>query len=109
MSKIAIIRIRGTIGVKETVKATLNMLRLYKKNYCVIVNDSPEYLGMIKKIKYYVTYGIIDEETEKILFEKRGEEYKGRIKDSKGKIEYKKFVDFNGKKYKPFFRLKLIF
>lgn len=105
MSKIAIIRIRGLAGIKKDIKDTLNILRLYRKNFCVIVSDSPNYIGMIKKIMSYVTYGEIDDETEKILFEKRGEEYKGRLKDLRGKIEYKKFVEFNGKKYKPFFRL----
>jgi len=105
MNKFAIIRIRGSIGAKETIKTTLAMLKLYKKNFCVVVNNSPEYEGMIKKIKDYVTYGTIDPETEKLLFEKRGEEYKGKIKDSKGKIEYKRYVEMNGKKYKSFFRL----
>ncbi len=105
MKKIAIIRIRGLVGIRKEIKDTLNVLRLYKKNFCVIVPDSSSYIGMIKKVKDYVTYGEIDDETEKLLFEKRGEEYKGRIKDSKGKIQYKKFVVYNGKKYKPFFRL----
>ena len=105
MKKIAIIRIRGLVRIRKVIGDTLNALRLYKKNSCVIVPDSPNYIGMIKKIKDYVTYGEIDDETEKLLFEKRGEEYKGRLKDSKGKIEYKRFVEFGGKRYKPFFRL----
>jgi len=105
MKKIAIIRIRGLTGIRKGIKDTLNMLKLYKKNFCVIIPNSPENLGMIKKIKDYITYGEIDDGTEKLLFEKRGEEYKGKLKDSRGKIEYKRFVSFNGKKYKPFFRL----
>ncbi len=104
-NKIAIIRIRGMTGIKREIKDTLNMLGLQKKNVCVIVPNTPAYIGMIKKVQSYVTYGDIDDETEKLLFEKRGKEYKGRVKDSKGKIEYNKFVELGGKKYKPYFRL----
>ncbi len=105
MKKIAMIRIRGLTGIRKEIRDTLNLLRLYKKNFCVIIPDLPVYVGMIKKVKDYVTYGEINAETEKELFGKRGQEYKGRLKDSKGKIEYKKFVVFGNKKYKPFFRL----
>ncbi len=105
MSKIAIIRVRGSINLSGKVKDTLNLLRLYRKNYCVVVEDNPSYKGMIKKVKDYVTYGEIDDSTYKELVEKRREEYKGREKDAKGKIDYKKFILVDGKKLKPFFRL----
>lgn len=105
MSKIAIVRVRGSVNLSGEVKDTLSLLRLYRKNYCVVVDDSPSYKGMIKKVKDYVTYGEIDDETYKELVEKRGREYKGREKDKKGKIEYKKFILVEGKKIKPFFRL----
>lgn len=105
MSKIAIVRVRGSIHLRRDIKDTLNLLRLYRQNYCVMVEDNPSYRGMIKKIKDYVTYGEIDDETYKMLLKKRGEKYKGREKDRKGKIEYKKFIVVDGKKIKPFFRL----
>jgi len=105
MKKIAIVRVRGSVNLRKEIKNTLNLLRLYRKNYCVIVEDNPSYKGMIKKVKDYVTYGEIDDETYKELIEKRGEEYKGREKDRKGKINYKKFILIENKKIKPFFRL----
>ncbi len=105
MSKIAIVRVRGSVNLSGNVRDTLSLLRLYRKNYCVVVDDSPSYNGMIKKVKDYVTYGEIDDETYKELVEKRGEGYKGREEDRKGKIEYKKFILAEGKKIKPFFRL----
>lgn len=104
--KIAIIRVRGLIGIRARIKDTLNMLRLYRKNYCVVVENSPSYLGMIRKVKDYVTWGEIDDNTYKILVEKKGENYKGRETDKKGKIKYRKFIEVNGKKIKPFFRLQ---
>ena len=104
--KIAVIRIRGGIGIRHDIKKTLNFLRLYKQNYCVVVPKTQSYLGMINKVKDYVTWGEIDEETFNMLVEKRAEEYKGRETDRKGIISYKrKFIVINGKKIKPFFRL----
>jgi len=104
--KIAVIRIRGLTGIKKDIKDTLNMLRLYRKNYCVVFYNVPSVMGMIKKVKDYITWGEVNEETYKLLFEKRGEEYKERETDSKKKIDYKnKYFVFNNKKYKKFFRL----
>jgi len=105
MSKIAIIRIRGSVNLRKEVKDTFSLLRLYRKNYCVVVEGTPSLMGMVKKVKDYVTYGEIDDAAYKELVEKRGEEYKGREKDSRGKIDYKKCILVDGKKMKPFFRL----
>ena len=72
--KIAIIRIRGSIGVKQEILDTLKMLNLTKKHNCVVVPNTPVYKGMLVKCKDYITYGEIDAETEKELQEKRGKE-----------------------------------
>ena len=88
--KIAVIRIRGSIGTKQPVKDTFKMMRLYRKNYCVVVEETASNKGMINKIKDYVTWGYIDDETLKVLKEKRGE--KTKTKEGK-EVE------------KPFFRL----
>ena len=69
---IAIIRIHGKVGVKKKIRNTLNMLRLYKKYHCTIIPNTKAYLGMIKKVKDYITWGEIDKETLKLLLEKRG-------------------------------------
>ncbi len=70
--KIAVIRIRGSIGLKKEIVNTFKLLRLYKKNYCIIIENTPYYIGMLNKIKYYATWGEINEETFKALIEKRG-------------------------------------
>lgn len=105
MSKIAIVRVRGSINSSRQVRDTFNLLRLYRKNFCVVVDDTPSNKGMMVKVKDYVTYGEIDDGTYKELLEKRSEEYKDRESDRKGKIKYKKFILVDGKKIKPFFRL----
>ena len=103
--KIAVIRVRGITGVRHDIKKTMEMLRLYRKNYCVVLEPTQSNLGMLKKVKDYVTYGEIDDKTYKMLVEKRGEGYKGREQSYKGKIKYKRFITKGGKKFKPFFRL----
>lgn len=105
MSKIAVVRVRGQVNLRRDVKETLDMLRLYRKNFCIVVENSPSFMGMVNKVKDHVTYGEIDESTYKELIEKRSEEYKSREKDKKGKIEYNKFILVDNKKIKPFFRL----
>ena len=90
VTKIAVIRIRGKVNLKKPVKDTLKMLRLYKKNYCTVYDATSNILGMINKIKDYVTWGEIDDETLKLLKEKRGE----KTKNKKGE-----------EIVKPFFRL----
>jgi large subunit ribosomal protein L30 len=69
---LAIVRIRGEVGVTEKIETTLKLLRLHKKHRCVIVPANLNYTGMIRKVKDYCTFGEIDEETVKELLEKRG-------------------------------------
>ena len=71
--KIAVMRIKGQVGIKRPVKETLSRLRLRKKYVCVVFESpSKEILGMVKKMKDFVAFGEISEETYKMLVEKRG-------------------------------------
>jgi|SRR3989344_1355707 len=72
MRKIAVIRIRGSFGVRKDIKDTMNMLRLYNKNHCIVIDNSPNNIGMLKKVKDYITWGEINEKTFKELMSKRG-------------------------------------
>ncbi len=78
--KLAIIRIRGEAGVKKKIKDTLSMLRLYKKNSCVVVDKTPVFIGMAKIVKDYTTYGEIKKEVLDLLMKKAKKDHKGRIK-----------------------------
>lgn len=91
---------------KDSVE-TLNRLRLRKKYSCVVINPGKEQMGMIKKIRNYVAWGEIDDETFRELIEKRG-----KLIDKTKKLDAKKVSEeiTGGKKYldlnlKPFFRL----
>ena len=68
----AVVRVRGNINVRKSIKDTLKMLRLNRINHCVIIPESKEYNGMLKKVKDYVTWGEITEELLKEILISRG-------------------------------------
>ena len=47
------------------------MLNLQKRNACIILENNPVNMGMIKKVQNYVTYGPINQETLTLLKTKR--------------------------------------
>ena len=68
----AVIRIRGGVGVTEKIETTMELLRLRRKHRCIIVIANDNYMGMISKVKDYCTFGEVDAATVKDLIEKRG-------------------------------------
>ncbi len=74
----AVIRIKGRIGLKPKVKKTLELLMLKRKFHATLVPYKPEIKGMLQVAKDAVTFGEIDEETLKLLLEKRGKTYGDR-------------------------------
>ena len=67
-----IIRLKGSVNTKPQIKDTLRMLRLNQINHCVVVDDTPNYKGMIQMVKDYVAYGPINAESLELLLENRG-------------------------------------
>ncbi len=92
MNRIAIVRVRGSAEQKAAVNDTFKLLRLYRKNHCVVIPNTPAYIGMLRRVKDHSTWGEISEKTFKELLLKRGklpgsnkltEEYiKGKTKAS---------------------------
>jgi len=68
----AIVQVRGVVNTRRDIKDTLKMLRLHHINHCVLVPDTPEYLGMIRKVKDYVAYGEADPAVIETLLRTRG-------------------------------------
>ncbi|MCB9362438.1 uL30 family ribosomal protein [Candidatus Woesearchaeota archaeon] len=79
MAKIAVILVRGMINVKPDIRKTVKLLNLSKKNTCIVLSDTEQNKGMVKKVKDYVTYGPLDAETEKLLLEKRGKDKEATV------------------------------
>ncbi|MBU1203769.1 MAG: 50S ribosomal protein L30 [Nanoarchaeota archaeon] len=120
MNKIAVIRIRGKTGIRKDISDTLKILHLFNKYHCIIVDNKPSYVGMIKKVKDYITWGEINKESLKLLLEKRGrlpckKHLTKEYLEKTTKKDFDKFSEdmLNSKTsfneiegLKPFFRLK---
>ena len=107
MGWIALIRMRGEVGLKDKLEATMQRLRLQKKFVCVVVPDTKEKMGMIQHVVHYVAYGAIDPATLKELFLKRGR-LTGNKPIDPAKVTDKFIEDaLSGKvkDFKPFFSL----
>jgi len=70
---LALIRLRGTVNVPSKIKDTLKMLRVERPNYMTLIPKTPEYMGMIKKVKDFVTWGEVSKDTLEFVLRKRGE------------------------------------
>ncbi len=68
---IAIVRIRGTYGVRHDIKETMKRMSLDRVNSIVLLYGNKSNIGMVKKCGDFVTYGEIDDETLKLLLESK--------------------------------------
>ena len=85
---IAIIRISGIPEMPRKAGETLDRLRLRKKFTCVLLNELPENLGMVKRVDNFTAFGKIDKETLVELLKARGKLAGGK----KGKIDAEKIA-----------------
>jgi len=117
-SMFAVIRIRGTAQRKRILEETLQLLRLKAVNNCVLVPETKEYTGMLKKARDYITWGKISKETLIKLLQKRGKAIGNKsINENSLKeiTEFKNFEDFSealveGKiKLKDYSQIKQVF
>lgn len=68
----AVVRLRGRVGVRKEIEETMRLLRLNRVNHCVVVPKTPQYEGMLRRVKDHVTYGEIRKETLIKLLKERG-------------------------------------
>lgn len=110
---LAVIRITGPINLTQDMNGTLDRLRLRRKYACVFLDPKDKNIkGMLDKVKFFVAYGEIEENTLTELIKIRGRVDKSKEGHEKLKIDEKKFASeiLKGKKLtelglKPFFRL----
>lgn len=67
-----LVQIRGTVNTRGDIKDTLKMLRLHHINHCVLIPDTPAYVGMIRKVKDYIAWGEVDAQVLAELLRNRG-------------------------------------
>jgi large subunit ribosomal protein L30 len=69
---IAVLRIRGEVGVRDPIKQAMNLMKLHRKNRVILLKNTESNVGMINKVKDYCTFGEVDAALVKELLEKRG-------------------------------------
>ena len=79
---IAVIRIRGQVNVRATIRLTLEKLKLCRKNSCILIPETDAYMGMIRRVENMVAYGPVKADTAKHLILKRGKIEGERIDDA---------------------------
>lgn len=73
MQRVAVVRVRGNIGVRRDIRDTLKMLNLTRVNHCVFIDTRPTYKGMLQKVKDYVTWGEVTAQDVAMILRHRGE------------------------------------
>ncbi len=69
---LAVIRVRGRVGVRRDITETMQRLNLRRVNNMVLVPGTKSNIGMIQKCNDFVTYGEIDSAYASKLLEKKG-------------------------------------
>ena len=90
---ILVIRIRGMVEIPKKVQETLFRIRLRRKYAAVLLENTPENQKLLKKVRSYVAFGTINQETLTELIEKRGQAI-----DKEKKIDAKKIIEGMDKK-----------
>ena len=67
-----VVRIKGTVNIPHWAQTTLDGLNLDRRFRATIVPESPEYLGMLRRVKEVVAWTKADTGIVKELLEKRG-------------------------------------
>jgi large subunit ribosomal protein L30 len=60
--KLFVVRLKGRIGVRKEINATLDALGLKRRFNALVVDSSPVVLGMLKKVQNFIAYGELSEE-----------------------------------------------
>ena len=70
---LAVIRIRGTTGIRPAAAKTAELMRLNRINHMVLVEDNDVNRGMLQKVKDYVTWGEVDDATVEMILKYRAQ------------------------------------
>ncbi len=86
-----VVRIKGQVNVPYWAKTTLVLLKLEKKFRATIIPAKENTLGMLNKVKHYVSWKEVDASMAKELLDKKGRKsgYKKITEEDIKKIGYK--------------------
>lgn len=66
------VRVRGVGDASPQIEKTLENLNLTRNCHITLLDSRPSFLGMLKKVRHFVTWGEITKETTLLLLKKRG-------------------------------------
>lgn len=69
---LVVVRVRGLNDIFREMKYTLNMFNLRQNCHATLIDNRPSYVGMLKKVKDYVSWGEVSKETLTLLLKERG-------------------------------------
>lgn len=69
---LAVVRVRGTNNVRESIEHTMQRLNLPRVNSLSLVFGTKSNLGMVRKANNFITYGEISQDLLEKLLAKRG-------------------------------------
>lgn len=69
---LAVVRVRGRVGVRHSINETLDRLNLRHVNNLVLIYGTKSNIGMLQKCADFVTYGEIDGEVAAKVLERKG-------------------------------------
>ena len=102
----AVIRVRGKVKIKSEIEDTLHILRLNRKNHCILIPESRSYKGMLQKVKDRITWGEISDDMLQKLIMKRGRKPGNkRLTEEEAKKVAESLKAGNKPEIKPVFRL----
>jgi large subunit ribosomal protein L30 len=100
---IAVIRIRGQVTLDHDIKEAMTRLRIRRKYATVVMKDNDENRKILHKIRSFVAFGKISDETLKNLIAKRAQNLPGKKVDKE--LVFKEAKEGRIESAKPFFRL----
>jgi len=69
---LTVVRVHGVSNIFHQTKDTLQFLHLTRNCHATLIDDRPEYLGMLRKAKNYIAWGEISKENIALLLKERG-------------------------------------
>lgn len=102
---ILIIRISGLVDMASHEEQMLHRLGLRRKYSAVLMKETKENLALLNRIRNFVAYGPVNQETLKLLVEKRAQPIDKKKVDAGKIVESLEKKDLKALGLKPFFRL----
>ena len=75
------VKVRGIISAQRETRETLDLLHLTHTNHAVIIDNRPDFKGMLIRAQSYITWGEASKETILMMIKQRGKVGSSSIND----------------------------